>query len=64
MRGNTLYNYDGDAKEYTKQSMEYPGHRQNILKEKMNQIGFAAKKAPNRKWFVTAMMARGSGPCV
>jgi uncharacterized protein YkwD len=61
---NTLYNYDGDAKKYTMQWMESPGHRKNILKEKMNQIGFAAKKAPNGKWFVTAMMVRGSGPCV
>ncbi len=60
---NTLYNNDGDAKKSTQQWMESPGHRENILKEKMNQIGFAAKKAPNGKWFVTAILTEDNSPC-
>jgi uncharacterized protein YkwD len=60
---NTLYNYNGDTNEMTRQWMNSTVHRENILKGEYNQAGFGVQQASNGKWFATALFTKDSRAC-
>ncbi|OQS02358.1 hypothetical protein THRCLA_21440, partial [Thraustotheca clavata] len=60
---NTLYVYEKSAALMTKNWMNSPGHRKNILNPSINHAGFAVKMASDGRYYATAMFTQDSGEC-
>ncbi|KDO26670.1 hypothetical protein SPRG_20474 [Saprolegnia parasitica CBS 223.65] len=60
---NILFNYNGLARNTTTQWMRSTGARTIILSTAYDNVGFAVKKAPDGKFYATAMFTKDSRPC-